>query len=290
MTKQGQGRTKDGILRPLFERNFDRRASKSQLELDFFLAYSFLPYCHAGKDRHSRQVTCALRLKTSVEAQGGSTMSETIGVLLVDDHPIVREGLAAIIELRQDIAVVGEAGNGADAMALYRQKRPDVTLMDLQLPDKDGAEVIAALKKEFPASRFIVLTTYDEDEAIYRAVRAGARGFLLKDTPHGQILDAIRTVYAGGTYLPSNVAAVLTDRMSRPEITEREMEVLRLMASGLSNLEIGEKLFIAEATVKSHVNNLLRKMHVTDRTQAVIAGLERGLITLRHKRDHEDQA
>lgn len=217
-------------------------------------------------------------------------MNSPIRVLLVDDHPVVRDGLAAVIEHQQDMTIVGQAGSGSEAVSQFRQHRPDVTVLDMLMPDKDGSEVIAELKKEFPSSRFIVLTTYDEDEAIYRAVRAGARGYLLKDAPSSQILDAIRTVAGGGTYLPSHVANVLADRMNRPEMTTREMEVLRLMAAGMSNLEIGDKLFISEATVKSHVNNLLRKMNVTDRTQAVIAGLERGLITLKHNRDAEHSA
>ncbi len=204
-----------------------------------------------------------------------------IPIMIVDDHPVVREGLTAIIDRQADMKVIGEAGTAKEALLKFRQQRPAVTLMDLRLPDLNGSEVIVQIRQEFPSARFIVLTTFDEDENVYRALKAGARGFVLKEAPREQLLEAIRTVAGGGTHLPVDVGNRLADRMMRPEMTTREMEVLRLVAEGLSNQEIGDRLFITEATVKSHVNNLLRKMNVMDRTQAVVAGLERGLISLR---------
>ena len=203
-----------------------------------------------------------------------------IEILIVDDHPIVREGLRTMIDRREDMQVLGEAATGQEALEKVRALRPAVTLMDLRLPDANGSELIATLRKQFPSARFLVLTTFDEDENIYRAIRAGARGFLLKDAPRETLLDAIRTVAAGGTYLPAEVGNRLANRMNRPKMTTREMEVLTLLTCGRSNQEIGERLFITEATVKSHVNNLLRKLNVVDRTQAVVTALERGLVTL----------
>lgn len=204
----------------------------------------------------------------------------TIRMLIADDHPVVRQGLAAMISREPDMAVVGEASNGREAVELFRQHRPDVALMDLRMPDMDGVEAVVAIRKEFPNARIIVLTTYDHDEDIYQGLRAGARAYLLKDVPPETLLETIRVVYAGGKRIPAEAAVKLSERMSRPELTEREMEVLRQLAAGRSNQEISDVLSIAEGTVKFHVNNILFKMGVNDRTQAVTAALKRGLVRL----------
>ena len=202
----------------------------------------------------------------------------TIRIMLVDDHPIVREGLAAIIERRPEMTVVAEAGTGSEAVQLYRTHLPDVTLMDLRLPEMDGVTAIGAIRKEFNAARILVLTTYDGDEDIYRAMRAGAKGYLLKDSRREYLLEAIQTVHAGRVFLPGNVATKLSERLVSQDITPRELEVLQLIAKGMSNHEIGNALFISEGTVKGHVVNLLEKLEAHDRTQAVTNALKRGII------------
>lgn len=207
-------------------------------------------------------------------------MSDPIRLLIADDHPVVREGLAAMLNRRADITVVGEAGTGREALALYRREEPDVTLMDLRMPEMGGVEAIAAIRVEFPGARFIVLTTYDGDEDIARALKAGAQAYLLKDTPRDELLDAIRAVHAGGKRIAPEMAAKLADRLTAPELTEREMDVLKLIVAGQSNKEIGATLTITEGTVKVHVNNLLGKLGVSDRTQAVTEALRRGLVHL----------
>jgi len=175
---------------------------------------------------------------------------------------------------------VGEAGNGREALDLYRKLKPDVTLMDLRMPEMDGVEATAAIRAEFPSARIILLTTYDGDEGIYNGLRAGARAYLLKDAPCEEILDAIRVVHSGRRRITLEVGSKLAERASFSELTERELDVLRLMVKGKSNIEIAAALFIAEGTVKFHVNHLLNKLNVSDRTQAVITALKRGLATL----------
>lgn len=207
-------------------------------------------------------------------------MTDPIRLLIADDHPVVREGLAAMLNRRADLSVVGEASNGREAVELYRREKPDVTLMDLRMPEMGGVEAIATLRAEFPHARFIVLTTYDGDEDIARALKAGAQAYLLKDTPRDELLDAIRAVHAGRKRIAPEMAAKLADRLTTPELTEREMEVLKLIVAGQSNKEIGAALTITEGTVKVHVNNLLGKLGVSDRTQAVTEALRRGLVHL----------
>lgn len=209
-------------------------------------------------------------------------MSEenTIRVLIADDHPVVRTGLALMLKYESDMEAVGEACNGHEAVALFRQHRPDVTLMDLRMPDMDGAEATTTIRAEFPMARIILLTTYDGDEDIYRGLRAGAKAYLLKDAPCEELLDTIRGVYAGQKRITREVGEKLAERMGGPELTEREREVLRLMAKGRSNREIGAALFITEGTVKFHVNHILNKLDVNDRTQAVIVALKRGIASL----------
>jgi DNA-binding NarL/FixJ family response regulator len=201
-----------------------------------------------------------------------------IRILLVDDHPIVREGLAAIIERRPDMTVVAEAGSGTEAVERFREHLPDVTLMDLRLPEMDGVAAIQAIRREFGEARILVLTTYDGDEDIYRAMRAGAKGYLLKDSRREYLLEAIHTVNAGRVFLPGDVATKLSERLVSQDVTPREREVLQLIAKGMSNSEIGSALFISEGTVKGHVVNLLEKLEAHDRTQAVTNALKRGII------------
>ncbi len=203
-----------------------------------------------------------------------------IRILIVDDHPIVREGIAALIERREDMTVVAEACDGNEAVTLFREHRPDVTLMDLRMPNMDGVTAIAAIRGGFPNARIIVLTTYDGDEDIYRGLRAGAKGYMLKDAPREELLDAIRAVHAGQTRIPTDVAAKLAERLNSPELTPREREVLNLIVEGRSNLEIGTILFITEGTVKAHVNSILTKLDVSDRTQAMGVALKRGIVHL----------
>lgn len=203
-----------------------------------------------------------------------------IRVLLVDDHAIVRQGLAAMIENEPDMTVVGQAGDGLEAIALYRQLNPDVTLMDLQMPQMRGADATLAICAEFVQAHIIILTTYDGDEDIYRALRAGAKGYLLKDAEPETLLRAIQLVHSGQQYIPSEVAAKLVQRMNVPELSDREQEVVRQMALGLSNHDIGMALNITESTVKFHINRILSKLGVSDRTQAVITALKRGLAKL----------
>jgi len=203
-----------------------------------------------------------------------------IRILIVDDHQVVREGLAAIINRQPDMAVIGEASNGQQAVELYRQHSPDVSLIDLRMPGMNGVEAITAIRIEAPNSRFIVLTTYDGDEDIYRALQAGAQAYLLKDMFREELLEAIRTVHAGQRRIPSAVATRLAERMAGNDLTAREVEVLRLIASGKSNKQIAARLEITEGTVKGHVNNILSKMGVSDRTQAVTTAIQRGIVHL----------
>lgn len=205
---------------------------------------------------------------------------QTIRILVVDDHHIVRQGLVALLSTVSDFEVVAEAEDGTEAVALHRSLHPDVTIMDLRLPRMGGVDAIVAIRAETPQARFIVLTTFDGDEDIYRALQAGAKGYLLKGMNAGELTDAIRTVHAGKTRIPSVVAERLAERVSGTELTTRELEVLRLIVQGHSNKEIGNQLHISEATVKTHINNLLSKLGVSDRTQAATTALQRGLVHL----------
>ncbi|GGB79787.1 LuxR family transcriptional regulator [Knoellia flava TL1] len=206
-----------------------------------------------------------------------------IRVLVVDDHPVVRAGMVALLGELDDVEVVGEAGNGAEALALAPRLSPDVVLMDLRMPVMDGADATARLRDLPDAPQVLVLTTYDTDADIVRAVESGARGYLLKDTPPDVLADAIRRAALGETVLASPVAARLAERLRAParsELTPRELEVLRAVARGLSNAEVGRELYIGEATVKTHLLRIFAKLEVTDRTAAVTAAYGQGLITL----------
>jgi len=203
-----------------------------------------------------------------------------IRLLVADDHAIVRDGLTAMMEQHDDISVVAEAADGREAVEQFRRHRPDVTLMDLRMPGMDGVEAIVTIRGEFPDAHILVLTTYDGDEDIYRGLHAGALGYLLKDAGRDRLVEAIRAVHAGRTHLAPEVAAKLAERMRAPNLTAREREVLHLLARGMSNGEVAAALFITEATVKTHVNSILGKLDVSDRTQAVTTALKRGLVQL----------
>jgi DNA-binding NarL/FixJ family response regulator len=206
--------------------------------------------------------------------------SSTIRVILVDDHPVVRFGLAAIIGLQPDMVVVAEAGSGEEACSICARHPADVVLMDLRLPGLSGLEAIRAIRKSHPKLRFIILTTYDGDEDIHRALEAGAQAYILKGMSHNELVNAIRTVHSGLKYIPASVSKSLAERPPHSELSARELEVLELIVKGHSNREIGEALGISEATVKWHVNIILSRLNVSDRTQATVAALQRGIVHL----------
>ncbi|GAA6619356.1 response regulator [Scytonema sp. NUACC26] len=206
--------------------------------------------------------------------------SNLIRVLIADDHPVVRQGLAAMIEREPDMIVIAQASDGRSAIEMFREYQPDVTLMDLRMPKMGGVGAIDAICSEFDDARIIVLTTFDGDEDIYRGLQAGAKGYLLKDAEPDELLTAIRTVASNQKYLQPTVGAKLAERMSYPKLSDREKQVLRLMAVGKSNQEISSALRISESTVKFHINNILSKLGVHDRTQAVLVALKRGFVSL----------
>jgi len=207
-------------------------------------------------------------------------MNEAIRILVVEDHHVVRQGLMALINTVPGLDVVAEAPDGKQAIEQFRHHKPDITLMDLRLPKLGGVDTITAIRNEFPGARIIVLTTFDGDEDIYRALQAGARGYLLKGMDADELIDAIRIVHSGKTRIPAPVAQRLADRMSGQELTSRETDVLKQIVAGKSNKEIATFLFISEATVKTHINSLLGKLGVTDRTQAATTALQRGIVHL----------
>ncbi len=208
------------------------------------------------------------------------TPATVIRVLCADDHPLVRKGLASILGNEPDIQLVGEAANGREAIDEFRRLRPDVTLMDLRMPGIDGIVATKTILAEFPDARIIALTSYDGDQDIFRALEAGARGYLLKDMVHTEVLHAIRTVHAGKRLVPPVVAERLADAFPRPPLTPREIEVLRLVAQGLATKEIAERLGTASGTVKMHLQNILSKLGAADRTHAVTIALQRGILRI----------
>ena len=204
-----------------------------------------------------------------------------IRILVADDHAVVRMGLVSLIHSEPDLEVVGEAEDGRQAVDLFRQLRPDILLADLRMPEMDGVAMTQAICREAPEARVVILSSYDGDEEIYRVLEAGARGYLLKkDSLGDDMLKAIRSVHGGHHYIPPAVAAVLAQRMHRSELTPRELEVLRAIADGLSNKRIAGRLTITEGTVKIHVTNILGKLGVSDRTEAVTAAIRRGILRL----------
>ena len=206
-----------------------------------------------------------------------------VRILTVDDHPLLRKGIAALVNAEPDLKLVAEAANGKEAIEAFRSHRPDITLMDLQMPEMDGLETVEAIRREFPEARIIVLTTYSGDTQVLRALKGGARGYILKGYVHKELLDAIRAVHAGQKRIPPELAAELADHATDDTVTVREIDVLRLIGAGNSNKEIADHLSIGEATVKSHVTSILAKLGANDRAHAVTIGLRRGIINLPQK-------
>jgi DNA-binding NarL/FixJ family response regulator len=204
--------------------------------------------------------------------------SSPIRILAVDDHPLVREGIAGLIGVQADMTLVAEAGNGRDALQQFRTHRPDVTLMDLQMPEMNGLDALITIRTEFPEARVIVLTTYEGDVHILRALKAGAQGYLLKNTLHSELLGTIRAVHAGRRSLSPEVSFQIADHLGDDALTPAEIAVLRLIAGGNANKEIGDQLGVTEDTVKGRVKSILSKLSANDRTHAAIIGLKRGII------------
>ena len=210
----------------------------------------------------------------------GATGGKKIRLLIADDHVLVREGLAATIGRQRDMLVVNQAANGREAVDLWKECRPDISLVDLRMPEGNGVTVIREIRDLDPSARIIIQTTYDTDEEIYQAIKAGAKGYLLKDAPLEELFDSIRKVHAGETCIPPALGAKLASRMSGEALTRREIDVLELLARGRSNKEIGTDLFVSETTVKTHVRSIFSKLNVMSRTEAIAAANKRGLIQL----------
>jgi DNA-binding NarL/FixJ family response regulator len=205
-------------------------------------------------------------------------MATRIKILTVDDHPLLREGIAAVIHGEEDMVIVGEACNGREAIEMFRSKRPDVALMDLQMPGLSGIDAIATIRQEHPQARIIVLTTYEGDVLARRALKAGATGYILKDMIRTELLEAIRAVHLGRRYIPQRVAAELAEHYTEDDLTDREIEILREVARGMSNKIIAAHLSISEATVKAHMQQIMAKLGASDRTHAVNIATTRGFL------------
>jgi DNA-binding NarL/FixJ family response regulator len=203
-----------------------------------------------------------------------------IRVLCVDDHPLLREAIATLINSQPGMLLIGAAPNGQEAIQQFRKHLPDITLMDLRLPDMSGTDALVAIRGEFPEARIVMLTTFEGDAEIYRALKAGARGYLLKTMPPGELVEVIRQVYAGKKPIPPQVAARLAEHFSDDALSGREVEVLQQVAGGNRNREIAERLFIAEETVKVHIKHIMDKLGAKDRTEAVVIAVRRGIIHL----------
>ena len=207
-----------------------------------------------------------------------NTDTSSIRILAVDDHPLVRQGIAGLVAIQPDMTLVGEASNGRDAIQQFREHRPDVTLMDLQMPEMDGIDAIIAIRNEFPEARIIVLTTYVGDVQILRALKAGARAYLLKNLLHKELLDTIRAVHAGKKTLSPDASYQLAEHATDDALTPAEISVLRLIAAGNANKQIADQLSLTEETVKGRVKNILSKLSANDRTHAAMIGIKRGII------------
>ena len=204
----------------------------------------------------------------------------TIRVLCVDDHPLMREGIAAVVRHETDMLLVGEATNGREAIAAYREHRPDITLMDLRMPDISGIDALVTIRSEFKDARVIMLSTFDGDAEIKRSLEAGALGYMLKSMPRKQLVEVIRKVHSGRRHIPPEIAAQLAEHLGYENLSKREIEVLQKIAGGNRNCDIAALLFISEETVKGHVKHILEKLTANDRTEAVAIGLRRGIIQL----------
>lgn len=206
--------------------------------------------------------------------------NEKIRILIADDHYIVRMGLVALVGTESDMEVVAEAGGGNEALELFARHQPDLLLLDLRMPDKNGIQTIVEIREKFPEARILVLSAFDGDEDIYRALHAGAQGYVLKNTTGDKLVPALRTVASGQNWIPKDVASQLALRKMREQLTTREVEVLSELAKGLANKEIADALSISEHTVKDHLKNILGKLQVADRTEAVTTAIQRGIIHL----------
>jgi DNA-binding NarL/FixJ family response regulator len=219
-------------------------------------------------------------MKASDDKKKPRGKKERIRILIADDHSVVREGLVSLIKRKSDMAVVAEASNGREAVDLWKKHRPHVTLLDLRMPELDGVGAIKEIRELDDNAQIVVLTTFDGDEDIYRAIKAGAKAYLLKDTARDALVETVRRVHAGETYLPPTLAAKLAERLSGQALSPRELDVLQRLAVGKSNKEIGAELFISEGTVKTHIKSIFSKLDVVSRTEAVATATRRGLIQL----------
>jgi len=219
-------------------------------------------------------------MKASDDKKKPRAKKERIRILIADDHSVVREGLVSLVKRKSDMVVVAEASNGREAVQLWKEHRPDVTLLDLRMPELNGVGAIKEIRELDENAHIVVLTTYDGDEDIYRAIKAGAKAYLLKDTARDALVETVRRVHTGETYLPPQLAAKLAERVSGEALSPREIDVLQRMAVGKSNKEIGAELFISEGTVKTHIKSIFSKLDVVSRTEAVATATRRGLIQL----------
>ncbi len=256
------------VLAVAGDRGVGRRAKRASARFD------------RGDEAATEATTNTSRPKPGTQKDRHPARSEAIRVLVADDHPILREGLASLINRQADMTVVAQAEDGREAVDLFARHAPDLAVLDLRMPVMDGIEAIEAIRASAPQARLVILTSFASDEDIYRALRAGARGYLLKEASGEVLVECLREVHSGRTFIPPAIAAKLAQRVGNVELTARERQVLSLIAKGLANREIGQKLAVTEGTVKVHVNNILSKLGVASRTEAVTIGVRRGLVRM----------